>query len=282
MSQLKVNPIALFTPGDKPHRFEKASLVGANAIILDLEDAVSKENKAFARENVINYLQRPNEKIVRLIRINNINSVDGLNDLLSLSKNKIYVDGLVHPKTESPAELNIISNVLNTNHGRLPLIAIIESAKGMQSINSIVSDSLTIEGLLFGAADYCLDIGCEESISALIMARQTVVRAAGLKKIACYDSPYFDFNNDEGLKQESLLIKEYGFSGKAAIHPKQVSIMKDVFTPSLSEFDQARQMIQIYEEEKGAACQLDGKMIDVPVYEKAKYTVFLYENLTKR
>ncbi len=280
MINFKINPDLLFTPGDKPERFAKAVDVDASGIIIDLEDGVAQKDKDLARNNVINYLSsRENKKIITLIRINHLTTQAGLEDLLALSRSTIYFDALIHPKTESPEEINAISEILEKKHNALPIFALIETSQGLTDIDRIVENSTHLAGLMFGAADYAVDVNSAITLNALLLARMKIVQAAALKKLASYDSPYFDFHNDAGLVDETSHVKELGFTGKAAIHPKQIDLIKKTFKPTDEAYQEAQAMIDVYDKVHGEACQYKGKMIDVPVYAKAKQIVELYENL---
>lgn len=280
MINFKINPVLIFTPASKPERFNKAIEVGANGIILDLEDSVSEKDKESARDNIFQYLSTDKDKkIITIIRINQLTTQAGLADLLALARANIYFDALLYPKTESPQEINLISEILAKKYPQLPIIALIETGKGLTQINNIVEQSPNLTALMFGAADYAVDINCDISLNALMLARMQMVQAASLRKIASYDSPYFDFHDDSGLITEVKYIKELGFTGKAAIHPQQVETIKKIFKPSDEEYQYALAIIKTYEAAKGEACQYKGKMIDVPVFEKAKQIVAIYNHL---
>lgn len=282
MINFRANPALLFTPGSNPQRFTKANEAGANGIILDLEDGVAEKDKEQARNNVIEYLShKSEEKIIKLIRINPLTTEAGLKDLLALNQHKkINFTGIVYPKTQSAEELNLISTILKKQNENLPILAFIESGLGLSRIDSIVKNSKNLAALLFGAADYAVDVGSAIDFHALLYVRMRVIQAAALTKIPCYDSPYFDFKNEPGLIDEINQVKKLGFAGKLAIHPKQITIIKSTFKPSDSEFEEANAIVALYEAAKGEVCQYQGKMIDVPIYEKAKQIIATYKNLS--
>ena len=280
MINFKTHPTLLFTPASKPERFEKAAAVRAHGLIIDLEDGVSEEDKDVARTNAIEYLsKKASNHILNIIRINHITHPAGLSDLLALCEHPIRCDALIYPKSESAHEINVISKILAKQYPNLPIIALIESGKGLREVDSIATDSHNLCGLMFGAADFAVDINSDISMNALTLARMQIIIAASLKKLASYDSPFFDFNDEAGLTQEANYVKAIGFTGKAAIHPKQISIINQCFKPSTEEYSDAQETIKTFNEAKGQACQYKGKMIDVPVYKKAKQIVEMYENL---
>ncbi|MBK2028522.1 CoA ester lyase [Francisella noatunensis] len=276
----KQKPSLLFTPGNKVEHFSKARTVHSSGVILDLEDSVASKDKLFARNQVINYLKDASSKdLIHIVRINHISTIEGLADILALAQSNINIDALLSPKTESAVELNLISEILS-NYPNLPLIALIETAMGISVINQIVHGSKNISALMFGAADYALDIGSQGKAEDLMLARMQLVQAAAIKKLACYDSPFFNFDDDKGLVDSLIYAQNIGFTGKAAIHPKQVTVINHKFKPSDIAYFEAKKIVETFENSKGEVCQYKGKMIDIPVYKKSQTIISLYEQLT--
>ncbi|MGL5742155.1 MAG: HpcH/HpaI aldolase/citrate lyase family protein [Legionella sp.] len=267
----------LFTPGNKPERFAKALSSGANGLILELEDAVPPNEKDQARDNVIQFLTTKHPELLTIIRINHITTDAGLPDLLALKEANIHCDAILYPKTESAEELNIIANILNLKARNIQLLGLIETAKGLHHLNSIVLNS-PVNGLVFGAADFAADVGCQLSWEALLYARYQIIQAAALTHIPAIDSPFFDFANGEQLIAETIKVKELGFKGKLAIHPKQIAPIKQNFAPTQEQVETAKKIIEIFEHAEGKACQYNGQMVDVPVYKHAQQIVQLAEN----
>lgn len=282
MNILKVKPAILFTPATKPERFQKAIDTGVNGLIIDLEDSVGIQDKDLARNNAFNFLStRNDENYIRILRINSMTNKDGLRDLIALSDAKaLHLDAILYPKTESADELNIISKILNASLNDVPLIALIESALALSNIDDIVKRADNLVGVMFGAADFAQDINSSLDYEPLLYARSVIIKAASIKKIAIYDAPYFDFKNINGLEEETKKSLALGFTGKAAIHPTQISVIKNTFKPSSEQNKNAEMIIKTYTDAQGSACQYKGKMIDLPVYKKAKYTIELYKVLS--
>lgn len=277
---LSRSPALLFTPGNKPELFVKAIASGASGLILELEDAVPPDEKDQARDHVIQFLKKKHPELLIIVRINHITTDAGLPDLLALKQENIYCDAILYPKTESAEELNIIHKVLNLEKRNIKLLALIETAKGLVHLNSIVTDS-PVHGLVFGAADFAVDAGCSMSWDVLLHARHQIIQAAALTQIPAIDSPFFDFANEEQLISEVIRVKELGFKGKLAIHPRQIAPIKQNFAPNKEEVERAKKIVALYEQSGGKACQYKGQMIDVPVYKHAQELLKLSENLKR-
>ncbi|CAM3064916.1 citrate lyase beta subunit [Legionella steigerwaltii] len=277
---LSLAPALLFTPGNKPALFEKAQASGANGLILELEDAISPAEKDRARDNVIQFLKKKHPELLTIVRINHITTYAGLPDLLAFREEDIYCDAVIYPKTESAEELNIIYKALHLEARNIKLLALIETAKGLMNLKSIVTHS-PVAGLVFGAADFAVDLGCQMNWDVLLNARQQIIQAAALTHIPAIDSPFFDFTNEEQLISEVIRVKELGFKGKLAIHPRQVTPIKQNFAPSKAEVERAKEIVVLFEQSGGKACQYQGQMIDVPIYKHAQEVLKLSKHLKR-
>lgn len=270
----------LFTPGNKPERFHKAYEVGASGIILDLEDSVGPNCKEDARRHIIDYLQNPlipNRPYLHIIRINAPGS-GGLEDLEILLDANIAIDALSIPKVDHPDDLQGISSLLEKKGRSIPLIAQIESGSAITHLEDIVSSCTLLSALAFGGADYSVDLGAiPMNWESLFYARARMIFAARIRKLAVIDTPYFQFSDTKGLHEEAEKVKALGFVGKLAIHPSQIEIINEVFTPDTGEVQQAQEIVRIFEAAKGNACRLGDLMIDVPVYERAKKLLSLFK-----
>ncbi|MTI32155.1 HpcH/HpaI aldolase/citrate lyase family protein [Xanthovirga aplysinae] len=279
MNHILTSPAILFTPGNKAKHFQKAEEVGANGIILDLEDGVSQEEKNKARDNVIKYLIGLKKRaLLTIIRINQITTEAGLKDVLALRNSEIHYDVLLYPKVESSEELFILNSVMQLEQRHISLVALVETGRGLSQLAGIVSACPFLKGIIFGAADYAVNVGCDISWDTLLLSRQQIVQAAAIAQIAAIDCPCFDFENDDILKNELLNIKAMGFTGKLAIHPKQIPIIKQGFRPSEEELKEAEVISKTYEKAGGKACQYQGKMIDLPIYKKSQHIIARAKN----
>ncbi len=275
---------ALFAPGNRPDRAEKAIGLGADAVIIDLEDAVPIAEKESSRAVVREVLDRhPGRRVY--VRINALTTPYAKEDLKAIASKNLM--GIMLPKVESPEDILNIDKLLTDleernglKAGVLEVISICETAKGLEELYQIVSAKPVfnrISVVAFGAADYTLDLG----ISLTRKGRELeyprvripiVCRAAGI--MPPLDTPWMvDLKDIDGLIADAKKAKAYGFQGKIVIHPNQIEPCHRVFTPSEEEIAYAKQVIEAFEEaerEGKAAIQLEGRFIDYAVVEKSK------------
>lgn len=257
----------LFTPGSRPDRFGKAAATQAEALILDLEDAVAEAEKAAARTHVLAFLQdrgAVRQKIA--VRINPLGRAVGLTDLAALAHLGSDLDYVLIPKAEEPVELSLAARVLEDAGSSAGLIALVESAQGVARAHDLACASPKLAALLFGAADYAADLGQQVGLFQPDLARATIVNAAAAGRIAAIDSPFFAIDRPDVLRAECRKARSLGFYGKAAIHPGQLEAM-EVFMPTSAELDLAQRILQAAPNGVGV---LDGKMIDVAMVRWAR------------
>jgi len=260
----------LFVPGDRPDRFDKAVAAGADCTILDLEDAVRVEDKLEARTAILNWLDAGNRAA---LRVNGADSQDYALDL-ALACHPGVVAVLL-PKAESAAACNMILKSMNPD---IPLLPLVESAAGLFAAREIA----TVEGverLLFGSVDFMVDCGIEDDTTGLIFARSMLVAASAAAGIAGpVDGVTLALNDPAALVRDCQSARGLGMSGKLCVHPKQVTDVNRGFTPAANEVAQARRIIEAADE-AGArgAIMLDGRLVDLPVVERARRTLDLAE-----
>ncbi len=265
----------LFTPGNRPDRFLKALETKADGIVIDLEDAVSQKDKDSARLGVIEFLKRKafaqaNRPFLVCVRINSIQTLPGLKDILALCESKVFPDAFVFPKVEYAEEIKLYDTYFSLPECQsLTYMALIETAVGLQNAHKIAKASSRLSGLSFGGADLAADLNAELSFEPMLYARSRVVQAAKTMGLAVFDVPFLDIHNDAGNREEALRVKAMGFSGKYAIHPAQIETLYNVFTPSSEEHAKAQGIVDAYNAAGGNAAEFNGKMIDVPVYKSA-------------
>jgi (S)-citramalyl-CoA lyase len=157
--------------------------------------------------------------------------------------------------------------LLDQTRKKTEIIALIESATGVESLHSIVTSDIKPAALLFGAADMAADLEAERDWEALSFVRSRIIQGAALTRLAVIDSPYFDIDDLDGLKRETRAAKNLGFHGKSAIHPKQIPIINEIFTPSAEEVAKARQILDVNQQGVGS---VDHQMVDEAVARKAR------------
>ncbi|CAO3429953.1 itaconate degradation C-C-lyase RipC [Azospirillum endophyticum] len=258
----------LFTPATKPERFDRAAEAGADVLIIDLEDAVAPSAKATARQAALDWLSGPSDsRIVRVLRINAPNTVFGLEDLLGVVQSDAQPDLILVPKSDSADILRLIDGLLSRSGKMARLVALIETANGVAAAEAIARATSRLDSLFFGAADLAADLGAEMAWDPLLAARARVVNAAALAGLAVVDSPFFALGEEDGLRAEAAAAARMGFTGKAAIHPRQIATINQTFTPSAEQVEEARRIL--VENVKGVGV-VDGRMIDEAVARKAR------------
>jgi citrate lyase beta subunit/acyl dehydratase len=278
----------LFVPGDSLRKISKAVQLEADSIILDLEDGVAFNRKEEARRTVVEALGTvefgPRE---RLIRINPLTSLHPT-ELEKLPAADLQATifsrpaGYVIPKVETPDHIRIVSNYLDKveNERNWPLrairlLAMIETAKGVLNVGQIAQASPRLEALIFGAEDLASDMGARRTAASweVFYARSALITAAAAYGLQAIDMVFLDLNDLSGLEEECRLARQLGFSGKTAIHPRQIEIMNRLFAPSPEEIEQALWLSQAFEAHQAAgtgAFELDGKMVDLPLMRRAE------------
>jgi len=285
---LSLNRSFLFAPGNHPRRVEKALSLGADAVILDLEDAVATSDKAAARKPVAEALKGP-RRCRGYVRPNAPSSPFCYQDLVETLHDK--VDGVVLPKVESAADLHAIDwlmAALEREHGiaegSIDLIPMVETAAGVARVDRIVQARnlrpyrapWRVKRLAFGAADYSLDVGLVPSHEEpeLAEARARVVlasRAAGME--GPLDSPWFHLRDMEGYRRAVERSRRGGFQGRLCVHPDQVPVANELFTPSADEVARAERIVAEFREAEArgaAAVEVDGQMVDYPIVHRAQ------------
>lgn len=259
----------LFTPATMPERFDKGAASGADVLILDLEDAVAPDRKGEARHAALSALSggRRYERTACALRINAPTTPHGLEDVLALLRSDARPDMVVVPKVESADVLRLLDGLLADAGRAVPLVPLIESARGVAAAEAIAAASPRVEALFFGAADLAADLGAEVAWEPLLAARSRVVNAAAMARVAAIDSPFFDLRDEAGLTEETRRAVRLGFTAKAAIHPKQVDPINAALTPSAGDVAEARRILA--ENAKGVGV-VDGRMVDEAVARKAR------------
>jgi citrate lyase subunit beta/citryl-CoA lyase/(S)-citramalyl-CoA lyase len=257
----------LFVPGSRPDRFIKALDAGADAVCIDLEDAVPPAGKAEARAQALAFLASDQHPVARGLRINGVRSADGLRDLVALLDSEARSDFLMVPKVAAGEDLALIAEALGSNAP--PLWPVVESAEGLRRVWDICA-APGVAGVLFGGADLSADLGSDMGWDALLLARSTLVSAAARAGIATLDVPHLDLKDPADLVASTARAKALGFTGRSCIHPNQVAVVNATFSPSPAELERARRVVEAFDAAGGAAALLDGKLIELPVIRAAR------------
>jgi citrate lyase subunit beta/citryl-CoA lyase len=282
----------LFAPGNHARRVEKALSLDADAVILDLEDAVAIAEKRATRDAVIAALARPRRTLL-YVRVNAVDTEFCYGDLAAIVRPGL--DGVVLPKVESAAGLATADWLLaqfEREQGLMPraidLVPIIETARGLNQIDAILAAGTRVRHVAFGAGDFTLDVNMAWSRgeAELAYARAKIVtasRAAGIE--APFDTVWVDLADEEGLEASARTALGFGFQGKMCIHPSQIAVVNRVFTPSEAEIAFAERVVAAFaraEAEGSAAIQLDGKFIDYPILYRAQRVLEKIEAIRAR
>ena len=257
----------LFTPGTKSDHFDRAAGVHADALIIDLEDAVAPSAKKEAREASLRYLEVSSINLPCLLRINAPDTRVGLDDLQALLNSAAEPDYLILPKCDSSATIRLIHNLLREAGKSTQIIPLIETAKGVGAVEDIVGGTIKPAALLFGAADMAADLGAETAWEPLLWVRSRIIQTAAVTDIPIFDSPYFDIADLNGLKRETEAAARLGFHGKCAVHPAQIATINEVLSPTEEEVARAGQVLVVNRQGVGSA---DGKTVDEAIARKAR------------
>jgi citrate lyase beta subunit len=268
-------------PGDDRRKIEKSTTLGVDSICMDMEDGVAANRKTEARAVIAQAMKELDfGTSERCIRINQIGSGLEKRDLVAaLATNP---DTIVVPKIETAEQVKWASEHIETyelssklNIGSVRLLVGVETAKGIMNLKEIAEADKRLEAIIFGGEDFAASVGATRTKEAteLLYARQAVVTVCAANDLQAIDIVFIDFKDSEGLRAEAEQGARFGFSGKQIIHPNQVQVAQEAFTPSDEAIEYAKRIVESFEasqkEGKGAYA-LDGKMIDMPLLKNAQ------------
>ena len=274
----------LFLPGNTPNMLVNGAFLGADAVILDLEDAVAPSEKDVARvlvRNTIRYMDFRGCEVI--VRINAVDSDFWQADLDEILPQK--PDLILLPKSSSAQDVLAADAYIGQKEAALGfapntvrLMPLIETALGVENAFSIASACPRVAALFLGAEDLTADLRCQRTKAGreIEYARTRLVTAARAAGVDVYDTPFTDVNDDEGIEADAALAKALGFTGKAAISPRHVEAINRVFSPTQKEIDYAYEVmeaIRVAKEQGKGAIALYGKMIDAPIVARAEQTI---------
>ena len=283
----------LSVPGNRENMLEKSKHIHADVILLDLEDSVPPEEKARARSIVKNWIPKiagNGSKVY--VRINPIEGGLAQDDLGSVIMRGI--DGISQPKPSTGQDIRKVAEMLTRlekerglPEGHIRILPWIENSLGLINAYDIASSSPRINGVIFGANDLVLETGMIRSEDGyeLLYPRTKIVIAAKAAGVSAIDTPYNNFKDDKGLIREANLARKLGFSGKFAIHPSQIDIVNRIFRPTEEEIAYAKKVVAAFEEARAkgfASASLDGKMIDIPIAQRALNVLLIDEAISSQ
>ncbi len=280
----------LFVPATRPELFPKAAASAADAICIDLEDAVSMSEKARARELAAQMISQQGQACrgkTLLVRINGLGTGLTEADLQAIVLPGVDIINL--PKVEAPADLALLAELLaHLEQARgitrpIRLLANIESPAGLAAVNAIACAHPRLIGLQLGFGDLFEPLGISQADTLAVASVQVAVRmAAGLSGIDAYDAAYTNIRDADGYRERAQSAKLRGYVGKTCIHPSQIGIANEVFSPCAQDLDFARKVCDAWQEAQGrgvGAITIDGRMIDLPFALRAKTLLLRYGQL---
>lgn len=279
----------LFMPGNNSGMLLNADALGADSVILDLEDAVSPAEKDSARilvRNALKYLDYSDCEII--IRINSLDTDFWQKDLDEIIPLKPHM--IMPPKVNSAKDVQTVADyikIVEKKHNmKNPtyIIPLIETALGVENAFEIATSTDRVKAIFLGAEDLTADLRCKRTKKGdeIFYSRGRIITAARAANIDVYDTPFTDVEDEEGLIEDAMFAKSLGFTGKAAISPRHVMAINEVFSPTIEEIEYAKEVmdiIKLAKEQGKGAISLHGKMIDAPIVARAKQTLEMAEAL---
>jgi citrate lyase subunit beta/citryl-CoA lyase len=277
----------LFVPADGGSKLDKAVASGADAVIIDLEDSIAPERKDAARVAALDFLKRAGAAKQRprlLVRINGLDTGMTDADLDAIVTGR--PDAIVFPKAEGgasvvhlDAKLTAREAIAGVPEGQIKILAQgVESAAGLFAAGTFRGASVRLIGLTWGPEDLSAELGAEanrntqgELTDPYRLARSICLYAAAAAKLPAIETVYVDFRNSEGLRHDTEAARRDGFTGRLAIHPAQVPVINEVFTPSAAQIERAKAVVAAFTAQPGAGTVgIDGKMYDRPHLARAQ------------
>jgi citrate lyase beta subunit len=295
---MKVARSLLAVPATRWKMAEKALVSAADAVFLDLEDAVAPDSKAAARGDVVSALQeldwrgRPT-----VFRANALDTPYFYRDLIEVVEQAgDSLDAVMIPKVNRPEDLHVVSTLLSQlelamdlDRGKIKLEAQIESVEGLTNVDSIASATGRLEALHFGPGDFAASVSMPQTSIGVMdewdeaypghrfhYAMQRIVVAARAAGLRVLDGPVADYGDEEGLRRSCLIARSLGFDGKWCIHPAQIAIVNEAFSPTDKEVDWAKKVVAAYDganAEGSGSVSVDGQMVDAASIKLARNTL---------
>ena len=281
--KISVRRSFIFTPGLNPDMFPKAIASGADMVCIELEDGIAIKDKDEARKNTIEALKTLEVKsgVEIVVRVNCQRTKFGLLDLEAFISSKLKVKAIMLPKVKTPDEIKFIDDLLTDCNLDTDLHVIMETNEALQNIYDIAHSSKRIVALYFGGVDMAAELRVPNSYENLLYARSKLVHAGASVGIDVIDVPYLDLEDMDGMKKEAELVRDLGFTGKGSIHPKQINILNEIFTPSKEEISKAKKIVDQFSESDTGLVVIDGKLIEKPVLREMQRKILIADKINQ-
>ena len=283
LNKISVRRSFIFTPGLKPEMFPKAIASGADMVCIELEDGIAIKDKDQARKNTIGALETLEVKsgVELVVRVNCQRTKFGLLDLEAFVSTKTKVKAIMLPKVKTPDEITFIDDLLTDCGLDTDLHVIMETNEALESIYEIAHASKRIVALYFGGVDMAAELRVPNEYKNLIYARSKLVHAGASVGVDVVDVPYLDLDDMDGMKKEAELVRDLGFTGKGSIHPKQINILNEIFTPSKEEIAKAKKIVDQFNESDTGLVVIDGKLIEKPVLREMQRKILIADKINQ-
>ena len=282
-NKINVRRSFIFTPGLKPEMFPKAIASGADMVCIELEDGIAIKDKNEARKNTIEAIETLEVKsgVELVVRVNCQRTKFGLLDLEAFISAKTKVKAIMLPKVKTPDEIAFIDDLLTDCGLDTDLHVIMETNEALESIYEIANASKRIVALYFGGVDMDAELRVPNEYKNLIYARSKLVHAGASVGVDVIDVPYLDLDDMDGMKKEAELVRDLGFTGKGSIHPKQINMLNEIFTPSKEEIVKAKRIVDQFNASNTGLVVIDGKLIEKPVLREMQRKILIAHKINQ-
>ncbi|WP_281017480.1 MULTISPECIES: CoA ester lyase [unclassified Minwuia] len=271
----------IFSPGLRPDMYPKALASGTDIVCVELEDGIAPKDKSAARDLGLGLFAKPQEDdgVERIVRINCLRTAFGIADVQAVLDSDTPPPALMLPKVMTPDEIVWLDDLLTERGHDTRLHIIIETNQALERAVELAHASPRIDALFFGGVDMAAELRCVNAWEPLLYARSRVVHAAASAGIDAIDVPWLDLDDMDGMAEEARRARDLGFSGKGSIHPKQISVLNDIFTPDAAQVARARRIVAAFAEADTGLVVVDGKLIEKPVLREMNRIISIAERV---
>ena len=271
----------IFVPGLQPEMFPKALKAGADIVCIDLEDAIAPQHKEISRDRTLALFaeEQADDGVERMVRINCTRTPEGMADLQAIVAGPHRPPAIMLPKVKSPNEIRALDELFDEHDVEIRLHVIIETNHGLEAAYEIAQASQRLDAMFFGGVDMAAELRVHNDWQNLLYARSRAVHAAAGAEVDVIDVPYLDLEDLDGMRREAEAARDLGFSGKGSIHPKQIPILNEVFSPSADEVAHAKKIVDAFANAETGLVVVDGKLIEKPVLRSMHRTLKVAERV---